>query len=77
MNGNFNGCRLINGTITRIIGTNLFTVSAPLSSCADSQANDGDYTGLATSEYPYTTLVFMMTKEDSSYGMNGNFTVVL
>ena len=78
-NGNFDGCSIFaanKGKVTSIDGTNLFLVSAPISSCTGSLGNDGNYTGLATSEDPYATLVFMMTIGDSSYGMSGNFTAV-
>ncbi len=71
--GVFSNCVVMNGNITPISGSSLYSVSVVLTGCGSS-TRDGTYTGLATSRTEAITddtLVFAVT--NGSWGLDGDF----
>ena len=57
--------------MTAITNTNLYSVSVSVTSCTNSEVQNTNYTGFATSENPDTLLVFAIS--NGSFGMYADF----
>lgn len=73
LSGVFSGCSM-NGTISPVIGANLYSVSVTLTACSNAAVNATNYTGLATTRQKLAaddTLVWIVT--NGTYSMAAEF----